>query len=80
MEIARMLIEAGAEVDSKDHPAIRRFGEPCPTTGEMEDSSCFCDKKQPMRLSRTEKGVSPVGLARRISNYDVAKFFGDLDN
>jgi hypothetical protein len=29
---------------------------------------------------QNEKGVSLVGLARRISNYDVAKFFGDLRN
>ena len=31
-------------------------------------------------LVQNGEGVSPLGLARRISNYDVAKFFGDLHN
>ena len=79
VEIARMLIEAGAEVDSKDH-----FGN-TPLWRAVSDYRgdgrliVFLRQKAADAFVQNEKGVSPVGLARRISNYDVAKFFSDLN-
>ena len=80
VEIARTLIDAGAEVDSKDH---------CGNTPLWRAVSDYRGDGRLIELLRqkaadafvqNEKGVSPVGLARRISDYDVAKFFCDLEN
>jgi carbon storage regulator CsrA len=78
--IARTLVEAGAEVDSKDH-----FGN-TPLWRAVSDYRgdgrliVFLRHKEADAFAENEKGVSPVGLARRITNYDVAKFFCDLAN
>ena len=78
VEIARTLIEAGAEVDSKDH-----FGN-TPLWRAVSDYRgdgrliVFLRHKEADAFAQNEKGVSPVGLARRNTNYDVAKFFCDL--
>ncbi len=80
VEIARTLIEAGAEVDSKDH-----FGN-TPLWRAVSDYRgdgriiVFLRQKAADASVQNEKGVSPVGLARTISNSDVAKFFCDLEN
>jgi ankyrin repeat protein len=80
VEIARTLIEAGAEVDSRDH-----FGN-TPLWRAVSDYRgdgrliVFLRQKAADAFVQNEKGVSPVALARRISNYDVSKFFGDLEN
>jgi uncharacterized protein len=80
VEIAATLIEAGAEVDSKDH---------CGNTPLWRAVSDYHGDGRLIELLRrkaadafvqNKKGVSPVVLARRISNYDVAKFFSDLEN
>ena len=80
VEIAATLIEAGAEVDSKDH---------CGNTPLWRAVSDYHGDGRLIELLRrkaadafvqNEKGVSPVALARRISNHDVAKFFSDLEN
>ena len=78
-EIASMLIESGAEVDSKDKsgntPLWRAVSDYC------GDGSLIVllRKKATDALVQNLEGVSPLGLARRISNYDVAKFFSDLN-
>jgi uncharacterized protein len=78
--IARTLIEAGAEVDSKDHcgntPLWRAVSD-YRGDGRLIE---LLRQKAANAFVRNEKGVSPVALARRISNYDVAKFFCDLAN
>ena len=78
--IARTLVEAGAEVDSKDH-----FGN-TPLWRAVSDYRgdgrliVYLRQKAADAFVQNEKGVSPVALARRISNNDVARFFCDLDN
>ena len=80
VEIARTLIEAGAEVDSKDHfgntPLWRAVSD-YRGDGRLIE---LLRQKAANAFVQNEKGVSPVALARRISNYDVAKFFCDLEN
>jgi carbon storage regulator CsrA len=80
VEMATTLIEAGAEVDSKDH---------CGKTPLWRAVSDYHGDGRLIELLRhnaadafvqNDKGVSPVALARRIANYDVAKFFCDLEN
>jgi ankyrin repeat protein len=80
VEIAKTLIEAGAEVDAKDH-----FGN-TPLWRAVSDYRgdgrliVFLRQKAANAFVQNERGVSPVALARGISNYDVAKFFCDLEN
>ena len=75
-----MLIKSGAEVDSKDEsgntPLWRAVSDyrgdgRLIVLSATKGSRCVCPERE---------GISPVALARRISNYDVAKFFGDLGN
>jgi hypothetical protein len=80
MEIARTLIEAGAEVDCKDkcgNTPLWRAVSDYRGDGRL---IVLLRQKAADAFDRNEEGVSPVELARRISNYDVAKFFSDLHN
>jgi uncharacterized protein len=78
--IARTLVEAGAKVDSKDH-----FGN-TPLWRAVSDYRgdgrviVFLRQNAADSFVQNEKGVSPVALARRSSNYNVAKLFVDLEN
>jgi carbon storage regulator CsrA len=80
VEIARTLLEAGAEVDSKYHSGntpLWRAVSDYRGDGRLIE---LLRQKAADACVQNEKGISPVALARRISNYDVAKFFGDLEN
>ena len=78
--IARMLIKSGAEVDSQDEsgntPLWRAVSD---YRGDGRLIVLLRQKAADASL-QNEMGVSPVALARRISDYDVAKFFSDLAN
>ena len=75
-----MLLKFGAEVDSKDEsgntPLWRAVSD---YRGDGRLIVLLRQKAADASVQNRE-GISPVGLARRISNYDVAKFFGDLRN
>lgn len=77
-EVARLLIEAGAEVD----PADSLGNTPLSTAvfnyrGNGELIMLLCEKNaDPYR--ENHHGQSPLALARLITNYDVAKYFDDL--
>jgi uncharacterized protein len=80
VEIAKMLIQSGAEVDSKDgsgNTPLWRAVSDYRGDGRL---IVLLRKKAADAFVQNGEGISPVGLARRISNYDVAKFFGDLNN
>jgi len=77
-EIAKVLLEAGAEVDVRDAygntPLWRAV------FSSKEDGSVIAVLRQAGAdpFLENNSGVSPVTLARRIGNYDVAQFFSDL--
>lgn len=77
-EVARLLIEAGAEVD----PADSLGNTPLSTAvfnyrGNGELIMLLCEKNaDPYR--ENHHGQSPLAMARLITNYDVAKYFDDL--
>ena len=79
-EIARILINAGAEVDSKDESGNTPLWRAVSDYRGDGRLIVFLRGRTADALVENKKGVSPVGLARTISNYDVAKFFSDLDN
>lgn len=77
-EVARLLIEAGSEVD----PADSLGNTPLSTAvfnyrGNGELIMLLCEKNaDPYR--ENHHGQSPLAMARLITNYDVAKYFDDL--
>jgi ankyrin repeat protein len=77
-EIAHILIDAGAEVDIKDilgntplSKAVFNYTD----DGSLVELLRKCGADP---FARNNYGQTPVGLARLIANYDVAKFFEDL--
>ncbi|MBO1756811.1 ankyrin repeat domain-containing protein [Allobranchiibius sp. CTAmp26] len=78
VDAARTLTDGGAEVDRVD-----TFGN-TPLFDAEFNSKGRGDLILLLRglgadpLAVNASGRTPVGLARRIGNYDVAKFFGDL--
>lgn len=80
LEIAELLINAGAEVDAKDeHGNSPLFRAVFNYRGQSDGllirflRSCGADP-----LAINHYGNSPVSLARRIANYDVAACFEDI--
>ena len=80
VEIASMLINSGAEVDSKDKSGNTPLWRAVSDYRGDGRLIVLLRKKAANAFIQNGEGVSPVGLARRIANYDVAKFFGDLNN
>jgi ankyrin repeat protein len=80
MEIARTLMEAGAEVDSKDKSGNTSLWRAVFDYWGDGKRIVFLRQKAADAFVQNEKGGSPLRLARRNSNCDVAKFFSDLDN
>jgi ankyrin repeat protein len=80
VEIARMLLEAGAEVDAQDHFGNTPLWRAVSNYRGDGRFIMFLRQKAADAFVQNEEGVSPVALARRISNYDVANLFCDLDN
>ena len=78
-EIASMLIELGAEVDSKDKSGNTPLWRAVSDYRGDGRLIVLLRKNTADAFIQNHEGVSPLGLARRISNYDVAKFFGDLN-
>ncbi|HEX6733006.1 MAG TPA: ankyrin repeat domain-containing protein [Pyrinomonadaceae bacterium] len=76
--VARLLLEAGAEVDPTDSSgntplstAVFNYRDSGDLIELLRDNSA-----DPYR--ENNHGQSPLGLARLIANYDVAKYFDDL--
>ena len=80
VEIASTLIEAGAEVDSKDKCGNTPLWQAVFDYRGDGRLIVFLRQNAADASLQNKKGISPVGLARRISNYNVATFFGDLNN
>ena len=78
--IARMLLKSGAQVDSKDDSGNTPLWRAVSDYRGDGRLIVLLRQKEADASAQNGEGVSPVGLARRISNYDVAKFFGDLRN
>jgi uncharacterized protein len=77
-EVAKLLIEAGAEVDSSDS-----FGNTPLSTAVFNYKGSgglitLLREKKADPYRENHHGQSPLGLARLIANYDVAKYFDDL--
>jgi uncharacterized protein len=78
VEVARLLLDRGAEVD-----AVNSYGNTPLFTAVFNsrgDGSVIellrASGADPLRENLS--GQTPVGLARLINNYDVARFFADL--
>jgi carbon storage regulator CsrA len=80
VEIARMLIKSGAEVDSKDESGNTPLWRAVSDYRGDGRLIVLLRQKAADASVQNEMGISPMALARKISNYDVAKFFRDLDN
>ena len=78
-EIASMLIESGAEVDSKDQSGNTPLWRAVSDYRGDGRLIVLLRKNTADAFIQNREGVSPLGLARRNSNYDVAKFFSDLN-
>lgn len=78
VEIAFMLLEAGASVDPRDnHGNTPLFRAVFASQGRGEMISLLRQRgANPMSINGA--GQTPVGLARHIGNYEVARYFGDL--
>ena len=77
-EVARLLIDAGAEVDPTDS-----FGNTPLSTAVFNyrgngDLIMLLREKKADPYRENQHGQSPLALARLIANYDVAKYFDDL--
>jgi uncharacterized protein len=77
-ETARFLLDSGATVDPRDSygntPLFRAVFN---SQGDGELIELLRQRGADAE-SKNKSGVSPVGLARTIGNYDIARFFDDL--
>jgi ankyrin repeat protein len=80
VDVAKLLLDHGAEVDR-----LNRFGN-TPLFVAVFNSKGRGDLITLLRergadpLTANHSGQTPLGLARLIGNYDVARFFADLPN
>jgi ankyrin repeat protein len=78
-EIARFLLDSGASVNPRDSNGD------CPLFTAVFNSRGRGELIELLRqhgadtMSKNKSGVSPVSLARTIANYDVARFFDDIE-
>ena len=78
VDIAQVLLSAGADVDAADSNGNT------PLSGAVFNSKGRGDLIRLLRefgadpLTQNRHGVSPVGLARSIANFDIAQFFSDV--
>ena len=77
-DIARVLLNAGADVDALDsHGNTPLFRAVFDSRGRGDLIGLLRERgADPFKQNR--HGVSPVGLARTIANFDVAQFFSDV--
>jgi ankyrin repeat protein len=78
VEIARLLLDHGASINAQD----RHGNTPLSTAvfNYSGDGSVIqlLRERGADPFAENNHGISPVGLARSIANYDVARFFDDL--
>jgi ankyrin repeat protein len=78
VEVARLLLSGGADVDSVDEHGNT------PLMTAVFESRGRGDVIELLRANGADprkgnaRGQTPVGLARLIANFDVARFFADL--
>ena len=78
LDIAKLLLEAGAEVDPMDSHGNTPLSTAVFNYRGNGELIAFLRKKNADPRRENHHGQSPVGLARLIANYDVAKYFDDL--
>jgi uncharacterized protein len=78
VEVARLLLDHGAEVERPSvHGNSPLFVAVFNSKGRGELISLLRERgADPLKANKS--GQTPVGLARLIGNYDVARFFADL--
>jgi hypothetical protein len=78
VEITRLLLDAGAKVDERDHHGNTPLSNA--VFHYRGDGSLIelLRERGADPFAKNNYGSSPVELARSIANYDVAKFFDDL--
>jgi uncharacterized protein len=77
-EVAEVLIEAGASVDSRDSHGNTPLAKAVfNSRGNGEVIKLLRNAGADPRLEN-EHGISPLKIARTISNFDVRKFFDDI--
>ena len=78
VEIAELLLDAGAPIDAQDtHGNTPLFRAVFESRGRGELIALLRQWGADPRIAN-RTGQTPVGLARQISNYDVAQYFRDL--
>lgn len=79
-DVMKLLLNAGANVEAKDrHGNTPLFRAVFCSTGDGKIIALLrAHGANPSSVN--QYGVSPVGLARTIANYDVAQFFNDIPN
>jgi ankyrin repeat protein len=78
VDAARELLQGGANVDAKNvYGNTPLFVAVFNSRGRGELISLLRDNGADARIAN-ESGQSPVGLARLIGNYDVARYFDDV--
>ena len=80
IEIATMLLDAGALVDPRDGHGNTPLGRAVFSYNGSGELIQLLRGRGADPVSKNTHGVSPFELARRIANYDVAKYFADLGN
>jgi len=78
VEVTRLLLEAGADVDPQDRHGNTPLGRAVfSSRGEGALIGLLRSRGANPHLSNAQ-GVSPLRLAQSIGNYDIAQFFQDL--
>ena len=77
-EVARLLVEAGAEVDPVDSLGNTPLSTAVFNYRGNGELIMFLREKNADPYVENRHGQSPLALARLIANYDVAKLFDDL--
>ena len=77
-EVARLLIEAGAEVDPADSLGNTPLSHAVFNYSGNGDLIMLLREKNADPYAENRHGQSPLALALLIANYDVSKHFDDL--
>ena len=78
VDIAKLLLEAGAQIDPTDTFGNTPLWRATFSSKGAGDLICLLRSHGADPARENDSGVSPVGLARGIENYDVAQHFSDL--
>lgn len=78
VEVVRLLIQAGAALDPRDSHGNTPLCKAVFNSRGRGEVIALLREHGADPCAENNHGVSPLVLARRIANYDVRQFFGDL--